>query len=760
MATRMVRVRVRPVRVAVVVAAALGAEGFGQAVAFLSRLWGGRFGSILPAGGGHDDDTLAFLSRSRPEFVYGVGVDHGEWEHRAEAACQPRGYLPLPPESAKPIVHLPGHENFYSVEYALNELRRAPDLRPGRRTRVVTVAPEPGAPLAPYCDALFGRHYTKLRAEYRDEEVAFGAGSVAEFIHLATRFEREGCLSWLDATAMGLSLDVTGGGQFGRIAPTVVLVGNAVSDLALFWNLRAETDPDRPGDIFPLPADALSDPDVLDAVRDWVLTYRVPFGGPRSCGVVSHSVPEAECRAFAERVQEATGSAPHITAGYPASAAPAVVAHEYQVTQAIRSAGRRLTFLPPPPRLFEALGRDCTWMVDLLEDTRTGRAVGDVCLPPTPVAGELLHVPAAPAVRGSTHGEGIDQFGNGREGVAVRCTSRAEVVRLCLPSGAELVEETLRAAGFEPAFDEKRAAYRPVLRLLGGLGPAAAACAGVPGRVLGALAKGPSTLQKIKSTCKLGDGRLTDAAPAWPDAWIARHDEVTQRVTRRRFAERGPRGGPGGQTLTSLIEYWAGRGVAVRTWRVGPCPRCKRESDLPSIDLGGRVACPWCGGNLSLPERVPVAYALAPAVDHALAQGFGPVALTGRFLRNLTRHGFQWAPGVKYSRGGVAGDLDIAAVCDGRLVFAECKSLAGVGPDADCWGGVADQFLAAAEVARACGAGAAVLASLAESYPQSLLDRVAAVEGVACRLVARAELESGRLAADPGEMRVVEDWLA
>src|SRR2546421_4584272 len=90
MAQRILNVRVRPFRVAVLLAKTASQDDVLLCLKFLSSLWGGRDCRLLAAEPGGEDPLTCFrLSRSRPDLVYGVGIDHVAWNERVREACQP-----------------------------------------------------------------------------------------------------------------------------------------------------------------------------------------------------------------------------------------------------------------------------------------------------------------------------------------------------------------------------------------------------------------------------------------------------------------------------------------------------------------------------------------------------------------------------------------------------------------------------------------------------------------------------------------------
>jgi len=152
-------------------------------------------------------------------------------------------------------------------------------------------------------------------------------------------------------------------------------------------------------------------------------------------------------------------------------------------------------------------------------------------------------------------------------------------------------------------------------------------------------------------------------------------------------------------------------------------------------------------------EHTGMGYALEPSVRHSLNEGLATVALTGRFLRNMTNTGFFWIPGVKYERSGAKGDIDLLACCDGFLVFGECKKLTSTPHDAATWSATADQFLKLATVAIECQGSLAVLAALVDAFPEEIHHRIEKeLSGkIPFLLLNKADLNKGHRSSEPGK---------
>jgi hypothetical protein len=293
-----------------------------------------------------------------------------------------------------------------------------------------------------------------------------------------------------------------------------------------------------------------------------------------------------------------------------------------------------------------------------------------------------------------------------------------------------------------------------VIKRFGGLRHAAAAFSGQSGKILKTLVDDTKTLREIQSACGLGAAELSsDGYLEQIDQMCVMSSERMKRIARRRFSEYAFRMSPENRRLRSLLEYWADRKVVARRWKLGPCQRCGQHEFVEYLDIRKRILCANCGQRISIPASVPIGYTLPRPVNLAIIEGIIPVALTGRFLRNMTHSGFMWLPGAKYQLDKRAGDIDVLACCDGHLVFAECKCLEHTKLDASVWPAVVDQFLQTAVVARKCNAAVVVLSSLVDEYPPDVTGRIGKELGdtIAYLILNRADLERGSGRVSEGE---------
>jgi hypothetical protein len=400
---------------------------------------------------------------------------------------------------------------------------------------------------------------------------------------------------------------------------------------------------------------------------------------------------------------------------------PNVIAFESEKLVEIRRQGRTATWLRPQSRLAELFGSNVSWMVDLVEDASKQRSPFELMLPPVRTSTEILNAPNPPTV---THSS-VPLFGRGFDSVNVRCTKREELIRHWLPTDREILEELLYQRGLRFKEDEKRACYLPAIKLLGGLDQASSALSGVRGRILQELARGPATVHEIKGRLQLGNGKIQELNRDRYFELMLQYLTPTQtRIGRQRLRHYWRKTLPRDTKLQSLLEHWVSNGILRRLFRIGSCPNCQTTHHEPRIHIARPYQCPGCGASIPMAESQVVEYQLQPILEAALRQGLMPVALTGRFLRNLTSRGFLWLPGLKYSHEGIHGDIDVIASCDGHLVMAECKSRDQSDPSTIEWGKIVEQVMALTSVAKACRVSFVVFASMVDDYPPEIRDRI------------------------------------
>ncbi len=745
-------VRVRPARVAVLIDRSAAPTEFVRVIRFFSQIWGGRYSVVLPVDPDVADSLSTFrLGELRPDFVYGVGINESNWGPEINNACQPRQFCTLQSHVAD-NVRKSQHEGFIHGDRAVIAMFNARNRRSRYNRPLAVVAALQSSPLHPYCAVMFGMHHTDLADEYRDECHKFESGTAEDFVDLCMEFSEQNRQTWLDANSFGLSSHQIGSRG---VEPTIVLVREVVSDLSLFWNKRVVNDRDEAPWIIPVPAEQATRHEVVDRLSQWLDGF-----SPHAnyCVVTSESVNQGDCVHFAAMLEQALDgtSIEYVDYEPPRKRLPLVLPFESRVTLPVNLDGRKLELMPPAPQIFDAMGTSEYWYVDLINDASTRRALLDMQLPSSIIVPDILNGPCPPGFEHSI----IKRFADGVDSINARCNSGKEFVHFYVPSPDEILEESLREPGYEIVHDEKRSSYLPTIDRIGSIRAAAAAFSGKSGEILQTFLKGTLLPNRIRGLCRLGGGELPiDDFLGRVERMSERESERIKRIVRRRFEEHAHGEIPESLTLSALLEHWADRSILLRRWELGPCTRCGQTWFAEELNIQRPILCLNCGHRVLLPERLCLAYSLAPPVKHSLEEGLIPVVLAGRFLRNMTRNGFFWLPGVKYRRAGEHGDVDILACCDGHLVFAECKKLDEVSSDAGVWKGVKEQFLELADIAVNCEASLAVLASQVEEYPSEFIRDIdeALTDRIPHLLLSSSDLQTGHRELGKGGWLSVHD---
>lgn len=771
MSQRLLTLRVRPPRIAVLISNTSSSDDFVLVVRFLSQIWGGRFNPILPVSADQPDLLTEFrLGSCRPDFVFGFNLDDSIWRPAIHNACQPRRYVHLDGAIATDIRKANRLNLIHSNRAIIANFERR--ARPSAITRPVkAVSVDPSSEWLPYFAALFGIHPVNLSEKYRDEQIVVEAPSATDLINTHLDFVEEEKESWIDAGSFGLSAHHM---LFPPVQPTIVVVKDMIPDLCLFWNLRLAWTAEIPLWVIPIPeSDALNE-DVLNSLKSWLLAFHKYGMRPNYCVMTSASVGKESIERIAARLQAilAGSGIEHVDYEPPKNRLPLGLAFEQTITWPAELRGQHLTIVPPSPKTFSIRNSE-SWFVDILKDNKTGRAVRNMLLPESTVIPEILNAPCPPSFEHAV----VPRFGDGYDSINFHCSSTNEVIHLQIPTATEVLEEILRKQEYDIVSDEKRSSYLPVIKRFGGLHMAATAMSGQAGQVLEILRSGrlrspddqaevddthhqsvliaqghALTPNQIKSIGRFGKGKLGDAHFLEQiEQMLQRESARVKRIGMARFRRYAQRQVPDEMTLQALLEHWAERSVLVRKWELGPCPLCGKMSFFSGVNLRKVPRCIHCGQHLRMREKTAIGYSLEPSVRHALSQGLGTVVLAGRFLQNMTSRGFFWLPGVKYKKAETKGDIDFMACCDGYLVFGECKKLTSTPHNSASWNSTVDQFLNLASVAIECGVGLVVLAALVDAFPEDVQRRIdTELTGkIPFLLLNKTDLEKGERPAQP-----------
>jgi len=709
------------------------------AMEFLSQLWGGRYCPLIPVDPKGDNDLArGWLRATYPDLVYAMGVDHGHWAAVCEDVCQPRRYVRLTRAGVSQL----RQRNLQGLVFAESVVQKVLMDNPSmEKSNVVLVETSATSPHAPLVAALFGLHKgydTKRLANALKADVR----RIGRGLRTADRFllcrDMAAKLSWLDLASYGLDSHVWS--SFGMYAPTVVVVRNVVRDLSLLWNVRMELEPQENNCLMPIAAEEMGDPSSLDALADWIRQSHV---NANYCQIISLSVGTSELDGLARRLRPKLrgSSIEHVDVEDIADRLPRVVGAESQEIIQAQWNDDLLSLELPRPSLADFVRTGQSWIVDLMGEAGSFRSLNELDLPRRPSVAEILNAPFPPTLTPYR----TRRIGWDPDAIGLRCDSKTGVVTFRPPASREIIEGVLQEASIQPEPDEKRSCYETAVEVLGGLLPAADALTGRPLRVLTALCrKGPLTVDEIKGHAELGKDPVK--SEAWFERYADDYGEYGGHVVRQRFRAYWAGRRLSDEALASLLDRWAGDSVVRRVWRLPQCEACGHLYNVPHIDITAPVLCRGCGTRLRLPVRVPLAYELNPMICTALKEGIESVVLTGRFLHGLTRSGFMWLPGVKFAWDGKRGDIDIAAICDGRLVVAECKSLRDVGGRSRTWADVSSQLERLHAVARQCKADVLVLASRGHRFSTKIKNQAKQIvkEGLPVLLLSAEDLARGR----------------
>lgn len=739
------RCQIRPQRVALLIPVRAGIRTLEKAFDLFGMLWAGRYGSVLCVGNPKADAaTQTWLARRRPEVVIGLALGRqGEkWRQLAERSCQPHVYANL---SSK--VRLPA---FLRVEQAqlptaLEAAQHFADQRLYERFDSVIWSAPSSHPLSAYVKATFGipmaLDLQALGESWGSKTVALtGRDGEAEMVEHYAGSTR--ALSWLDVTSHGLDRAIDGDGGLAS-PPTIVVVSDPVTDLALYWNLRACFRLGAASRIIPVPRKLALSGDVVPALREWLSATPA---NATYVEVTSQSATPRALERFARRLRAGLRNL---------SPLKHVLVNRRDLWAASACGYERITHVPleispgptrvvsvrcPAPELATAFRSGRRWCVDIKGDVRTGRALEGFS---TGGRSAIMDVLRAPFPEKATHTKS-PSLGESAFGITLRPKSADEPFRFALPSAQESLESLLLEAGLTVGADEKRPVYERALQLLGGLSQASRVLRGDSLQILLALAKQERmTVAEINREVKLGK-KLRDAPqlPLVSQKVIASQPQHLRGCVRDRFERYFQREIYTSEVSSALFEKWTYHDLVSPQLRLGPCPRCKSTYwAATQADEEPPQRCVGCQESLS-GRLVQKGFSINPELKLAIEQGLVPVVLTANYLRRRTTNSFLWLPGVKGELNGDPYDIDIFALCDGWLVLAECKGLEGVPPtrfDSE----ILPQFRRLVDVSKACRGQVVLLASLARRYPgtYSKFARRAEQPDMSVRLLRRADLE-------------------
>jgi hypothetical protein len=741
MARKEYEVRVRPYRIACLLPFSAKREELLLALDFYSHLWGGRYCSLVPVReeGGNTENELSirWLSKTRPDIVCGIGVDHQKWQKICYDSFQPYVYLDLDKRKMSEILGSPLIGLMTGTSIFLNTLRKNPITD---SSNVILVRTPKECNLAALISATFGSYDKELldwlgkgfRVEIREIPNKL---SVADYIRIC--IDSSGKFSALDLASYGLRRHIISGGFLPK---TIVVNENNIADLALFWNLRMQTGPASSGNILLFPASGIEDPASKEALLEWTIAE------PKHanyCDILSTTADFGFLRNLRDwllpRIANAGIHAIDLYSGYMHP--PGVIPYDLTKSISVEVEQRVHNFAFPAPNIDEGLIGNRQWIIDLLKDNSTLRAPMEVCPIPSPVTNEVLNAPFPPSIAVP----GLNHVRIGQDSLSFRSGEKLGRVRYFMPTDAEFVEEILRHCGMEIEHDEKRICYEAALKSFDNVEDAGRVFSGISLQMLNAMGDNVLTLDELKGTAKLGklvalEHPFLNRLEPWLSECPIRH-----RIAKKRFSAYLGNEYPSEEHALEMLQYLLKLGVVAQCFRLPKCHHCGHEYTMDQLNLQQPILCPGCTLEIPFTPKFELAYRIAPLFRMAQKEGFGPVILTGRFLKRLSDRGFIWIPGIKVIYNGKREDIDVISFCDGEIVMAECKSMLGVPAESEDWKKICEQFSRLLFLAKACEAKMALFASMAESYPSDLVQlcKDNTTPNMSVHILNREDLESG-----------------
>ena len=509
MTTIEIEARVRPPRVCTLIKHGATFDDLNLVTRFYSRLWGGRFNTLLVEKCENDPRTIEHLTLWRPDYVYSLGIDNERMAEVCRSTCQPRGWAQLNEEFV---------DNFFSSGHAaglIHQHRVASWLITDGRERYGAKCKAVGcsetSKLYPLTQAFFGHFEPAIIANLPREPLTTfdDSEAITPFFEELKVFSSSTWQTWLDLMSHGLTTFISGGFP----PPATIVLVQSAQDLACFWNLRTATDPAAPASVFPIPFFDGNANQLVNEIADLLaVTYPGFFGGNRAANLVSSSVSADQLNDLTEQInlRLAELDSPRIAHVNAPQHYPQCVVVPYESSLSITGdiQDRHLKWFPPQPRMHEYLADSDHWFVDLLKNHSTRRAVAQL----DPVRSQaVIDVLNAPSPKSTTL-YSVPTAGIGFDSINFRCSKRSRRRSDCLPTAEELIHTILYDSEFIVVPDEKRTAYETALNLFPGKSfrYAAELLTGKRGEILRLLAKENQTLDQIQSELRLGNGRLTE----------------------------------------------------------------------------------------------------------------------------------------------------------------------------------------------------------------------------------------------------------
>ncbi|MCP5103714.1 MAG: hypothetical protein GY950_10065 [bacterium] len=485
--------------------------------------------------------------------------------------------------------------------------------------------------------------------------------------------------------------------------------------------------------------EAIDDDGAIKALVDWICLPRDIKSN--YCRILSYSITIDYLYRLAKRLRLRVKSRGinYVDVSNTDQEIPKVFFHTEEATVEAQMIDKQTFEFKAPS--FKLGGRGY-WVLELSQDISSNRYVLDH-IPPSVAAysnHELLNTPSPyyPVLHSKT------AFRYFRDVICRKVDKRISAVKIVIPTSSELFTTYLSTFGVESLQDEKKLRYEASINMLGGLREAAECFKEISRDVLWYFKDKdePITFDQIQSSARPGNKKkFKKEHPI---------SNLIESTIRKKTFERRLNSDKhnifNSVDLKDFLNWLIHRKILMRRILLPNCSDCLGKNLWTErLDLRYPPVCLNCGVSLMLPDKVTIGYLINPLVRMAINEGFIPIILTLRFLKNLTWNGFMYLPGFKGVVDQKNFDIDIIASCDGVLIMCECKNLMGKNPSGDNLKQIKDQFENLIEKARRFKVQVVILSSLIKEYPETIKDlaRRHSDDSLSVVLLKRDDLERG-----------------
>ena len=528
--------------------------------------------------------------------------------------------------------------------------------------------------------------------------------------------------------------------SFGE-APTIFVLSRSVVDYSWFWNNRYKFLAGNNGCVA-IPVDSIEQIETITSLAEWLIechSKRSNF-----CQIKSISADKASLQTMARKLRPRLRKYgfKHVDVVYeekPSIPNMYVQHHKYDIEASWFDAVSFKFNLPTLSFNEEIRDSDSgRWVLEIEGgDKLKGHNPSIVSFKTNTL---ILNTPSSTSPNFQFIGHSRRYYSGN---IAISVKKNQSFYSFTLPSIAELLSPYFKSIKIKEIQDEKRRCYESVFELFGGLNHFSTCCNDLRYSILSSfwsekylpcenlttsLSKGcpikqsdipfPVTLNEIKNRSKIGKDLLKPFSKSIYHSFIKNRIMLDTLASRHNAEKDFYRS----NTPQSFISWLVKQRITRRILRYPECMLCGNKCDWVSkVDLEQQLICTRCGNEIPFPNATfDIGYQANPLVYRAFKEGIRPVALTLSVLADASRRGFMYIPGYKGSLNDTKFDIDIIAICNGHLVFCECKNMENVPSKSRDWSTVKHKFEQLIEIASYCGANSVVLASLADDYPVSI----------------------------------------